>query len=425
MNLSWSVTLFWAAAAASVAIALVFVLPPLLRKKEVAAKAARRDVNIAVYRDQMKEMETDLANGLLSEEQFQAGKLELETRLAEDALAKEDAAVAPVVSRRLGFTLAGVLPVAAFGLYFWLGNPAALTAIADAQSNPAMAGASGERDIMKMIQQMEDQAKANPDDGEVWEMLAKTYALVERWPEALQAYEKAFKLLPAKPSVMSGYAEALALTNNRVLQGQPMELIMLALKADPDDKKGLELAGFNAYQKEDFVQTAHYLTRLHRLLSPESPYAQDILSMLKQAEHLAQAATGGMGNLANTPPATAGKVSAGQRVSIEGSIDIAPALKARLGSKDTLFLFARPGERGAPSAVIRGTVGTFPLEFSLDDSMAMSPGNILSQHKEVVLVARISASGNPMAQPGDFEGRVSGVKVGATGVKLVIDRVLP
>lgn len=425
MNLFWSVTLFWAAAAASVAVALAFVLPSLLRKKEVAVKAARRDVNIAVYRDQMKEIKIDLANGVLSEEQFQASKFELETRLAEDALAKEDAAMVPVVSRRLGFTLAGVLPAAAFGLYFWLGNPTALTAMADAQSNPAMAGASGERDIRKMMQQIEDLAKANPNDGKAWEMLAKTYALTERWPEALQAYEKAFKLLPAKPSVMTGYAEALAITRNRVLQGRPMELVMMALSADPDDKKGLELTGINAYQKENFVQAVHYLTRLHRLLSPESPYAQSILSMLKEAEHLAQAAMGGMGDITNTPPATGGKVSAGQRVSIDGSIDIAPALKSRLGSKDTIFLFARPGESGAPTAVIRGTVGTFPFEFSLADSMAMNPGNVLSQHKEVVLVARISPSGNPMAQPGDLEGRVSGVKVGATGVKLVIDRVLP
>jgi len=425
MNPFWSVTLFWAVAAASVAIAIAFVLPSLLRKKGVATKAARRDVNIAVYRDQMKEMNADLANGLLSEQQFQAGKLELETRLAEDVLSKEDAAVAPVVSRRLGFTLAGVLPVAAFGLYFWLGSPVALTAMADAQGNPAMSSEPGERDIMKMIQQIEDRAKANPNDGEAWEMLANAYALVERWPESLQAYETAFKLLSAKPSVMSGYAEALAITRNRMLQGRPMELVMMALKANPDDKKGLELAGINAYQKEDFVQAVHYLTRLHGLLSPESPYAQDILSTLKEAENLAQAAMGGLDNPANTPRAAEGKISAGQRVSIDGSIDISPALKARLGSKDTIFLFARPGESGPPSAAMRGTVDTFPFEFSLDDNMAMSPGNVLSQHKEVVLVARISPSGNPMAQPGDFEGRVSGVKVGAKGIKLVIDRVLP
>jgi cytochrome c-type biogenesis protein CcmH len=57
--------------------------------------------------------------------------------------------------------------------------------------------------------------------------------------------------------------------------------------------------------------------------------------------------------------------------------------------------------------------------------MAMNPGNVLSSHKEVMLVARVSKSGNPIAQPGDLEGKISGVKVGATGVKLVIDQVLP
>jgi cytochrome c-type biogenesis protein CcmH len=66
-----------------------------------------------------------------------------------------------------------------------------------------------------------------------------------------------------------------------------------------------------------------------------------------------------------------------------------------------------------------------PLAFRLDDSMAMMPGNLLSTQREVVLVARISASGNPIAQPGDLEGRLEGVRVGAEGVRLVIDRVLP
>jgi cytochrome c-type biogenesis protein CcmH len=70
-------------------------------------------------------------------------------------------------------------------------------------------------------------------------------------------------------------------------------------------------------------------------------------------------------------------------------------------------------------------MGQFPLSFSLDDSMAMNPTNTLSGHKEVVVLARISASGNPIAQPGDLEGRITGVAVGAKDVKLVIDRVLP
>lgn len=422
MNPFWSVTLFWAVAAASAAIALAFVLPSLLRKKTVDVKAARRDVNIAVYRDQMKEMEADLANGQLSEEQFQAGKLELETRLAEDALAEEDAAMAPVVSRRLGFTLAGVLPVAAFGLYFWLGNPVALTAMADAQGNPAMFGEPGEHDFMSMIRKVEERTQANPDDGEAWTMLAKSYAAIEQWPKALQAYEKAAGLLPRDASVLSGYAEALAITGNLVLMGKPMELVRQALEIDPEDMKALELAGINAFREGDFAQASAYLKRMHGLLPPESPYAQDILAAQQEAERLAQS---GVPGLSAPPPAADRTAPIAPGAAIRGSVDIAPALKPGLADTDVLFLFARPGPGGPPVAAIRASAGQLPMEFVLDDSTAMDPGNTLSRHGQVTLVARLSRSGNPTAQPGDLEGAVANVKVGATGVKIMIDQTRP
>jgi tetratricopeptide (TPR) repeat protein len=108
-------------------------------------------------------------------------------------------------------------------------------------------------------------------------MLAKTYSAVERWPEALQAYEKAIKLLPQDASVLSGYAEAIAITNNRVLAGKPMELVQKALEINPDDMKGLELSGIYAYQEKNFAQ-ASYFQKLYKLMPPESSYAQDILA---------------------------------------------------------------------------------------------------------------------------------------------------
>jgi cytochrome c-type biogenesis protein CcmH len=428
MNPFWTVSLFWIAAVVCVAIALAFVLPALLRSKAAAGKASRREVNIAVYRDQMNELEADRTNGLVSEEQFQIAKLELEARLADDALAL-DTTPEPgrVGSRKLGYTLAAVIPAAAFGLYFMMGSPESLMA-ADAQTGPAqaaMGGAPGEHDFMQMIQQVEEKTRTNPDDGEAWGMLAKTYAAMEQWPQALQAYEKAIKLLPDMPSIMTGYAEALAITNNRVLKGRPMELVLTALEADPDDMKGLELAGINAFQEENFAQAAYYFKRLHKLLPPESPYAQDVMEARKEAERLAHSAATGLDDLSNPPPAADSKPAAVEGARIVGSVDIAPALKSKLSSNDTVFLFARPGTSGAPVAAVRSTAGKLPLEFSLDDSMAMNPGNVLSRHKEVVLVARVSKSGNPIGQPGDFEGRISSVKVGATGVKLVIDQVLP
>lgn len=425
----WTVSLFWAAAVVCVLIALVFVLPALLRARAGADKAARRDVNIAVYRDQMKEMEADRANGLLSEAQFETAKLELEARLADDALSIDDTPEpGRVSSRRLGYTLGAVLPAAAFGLYFLLGNPASLIAIADAKTgaaHPDMAAAPGEHDFMTMVRQVEEKTRANPNDGEAWLMLAKTYAALERWPEALPAYEKAVKLLPQKASALSGYAEALAITNNRVLAGKPMELVNKALEIDAGDMKGLELAGIDAYQKENFAQASYFLKRLHKLMPPESPYAQDILAAQKEAERLVQTGLTGLDNLANPPPAADKTASIVPGATIKGSVDIAPALKSRLAATDVLFLFARPGESGPPVAAIRATAGKLPLEFELNDSMAMNPGNTLSLHKQVILVARVSKSGNPMAQAGDFEGTASNVKVGATGVKIMIDQTRP
>jgi len=423
LNPFWSVTLFWAATVVCVLIALAFVLPPLLRKRAGVAKAARRDINIAVYRDQLREMEVDRANGLLTDDQYQSGKVELEARLAEDALAPavQDATPRSAGGRKLGFALAGVIPAAAFGLYFWLGNPASLVAIAEAQANPeatAMA-APGSHDIMKMVRQVEEKTRNNPDDGQAWTMLAKTYAAMEKWPEAVKAYEKAMALLPDTPAIMTGYAEALAIANNRVLDGKPIELVHKALEKDPDDIKGLELAGIAAFQEKGFAKAAFYFKRLHKLLPAESPYAQDIDAARKEAERLAQQGMTGLDNLSDQGGAPTQAAAPG--ASIKGQVDIAPALKGKVKAQDVIFLFARGGEAGPPAAAIRAQAGSFPISFELNDGMAMNPQNRLSSHKTVTLTARIAKSGDIKGAAGDLEGTLSGVKVGSQGVKLVIN----
>lgn len=426
MNLFWSITLFWAAAAAAVALALAFVLPFLLRNSNIEqSKAARREINLAVYRDQMKDLNAELSNTQLSQDQFLASKLELETRAAEDALAHEERAATPVASRRLGFTLAAVLPAAAIGLYVWLGNPGALTVMAGGPNDPAIRAEPTEADILQIIQQIEARAQANPTDSQAWEALATANAMMARWPEALQAYQKAYELSPTKPSVLSGYAEALAMTSNLVLAGRPIELVNMALQTDPNDRKGLELAGIHAYQNEDFAQAVEFLDRLLRLMAPDTPYAQEIAKMRGEAQRLAQLSGGDQAAGARPPSTPDVQGTATQLASVTGSVDVASGLKPQVGDQSTIYLIARAGESGPPLAAARVAMGSFPLQFSLDDSMAMNPANKLSDHKEVVLVARISASGNPIAQPGDLEGRVMGVAVGAKDVKLVIDRVLP
>lgn len=429
MSPFWTVSLFWIAVAVGIVIALAFVLPPLLRTRAGQDKAARRDINIAVYRDQLKELEADLANGLLSDAQFESSKLELEARLADDALGRDNAPASNRSgSRPLGYSLAAVLPVAALGLYAWLGQPASLTAVAVApatSAQPGMAGATGEEDFMKLIRQVEDKARANPEDGEAWALLARSYAFVERWPEAVEAYETAMRLLPQDASVRSGYAEAMAITNNRVLTPQTMEWVRQALDLDPNDQKGLELAAIQAYQAGNFAEAGQYFKRLHALQPPDSTYAQEVLAAQQEAERLAGAGAAVGTPVARAPVAGAPAATSAPAATIRGRIDLSPALKSRLAETDVLFLFARSGAGGPPIAAIRATAGQLPLEFELDDSSAMTPGNALSQHKQVTLVARVSRSGEPAARSGDLEGQVADVVVGAQGVTLMIERVLP
>ncbi len=440
MNEFWAVALFLAVAVLAVALALAFVLPFLMRQRSAGPEAvARRDVNIALYRDQMKDLKAELSEAGLTPEQYQATKLELEIRAAEDALLPEDgppAAPTQAPSRKLGIALAALMPIAAFGMYFWLGNPAVLTAMANAPdaAQAAQAGQGGTEpspeEIAGMIQTIEARTRSHPDDGMAWEALAMANVLVARWPEAIQAYERALQLLPEKPSVLVGYAESLAMSANQVLTGRPIELVNKALQLDPTHTKGLELAVIHSYQTQNYTQAIAYIDRLGQQAPPGSPYAREVLAMRDDAQRRALALAGGAAAGAQAAVPTA--AAAGDRpapaaavASVAGQVQVAEALKPRIGAQATLFVLARAAGGGPPLAAMRVPVGAWPQPFKLDDSMAMIPGNVLSRHPSVVLVARISASGNPIAQPGDLEGRLDGVAVGAQGLTLVIDRVLP
>jgi cytochrome c-type biogenesis protein CcmH len=111
---------------------------------------------------------------------------------------------------------------------------------------------------------------------------------------------------------------------------------------------------------------------------------------------------------------------------VAGRVSLAPALASRAAPTDTVFIFARAAEGPrVPLAVLRRTVAELPIDFTLDDSMAMSPQFTLSKFPLVVVGARVSKSGNAVPQPGDLQGQAAPIKVGSKGIELVIDSVQP
>jgi cytochrome c-type biogenesis protein CcmH len=103
-------------------------------------------------------------------------------------------------------------------------------------------------------------------------------------------------------------------------------------------------------------------------------------------------------------------------------VSLGAALKGQVAPEDTVFIFARaPGGSRMPLAILRRKVADLPLEFQLDDSLAMSPAAKLSSATQVVVGARISRSGNAMPSPGDWQVISAPVALGAQGLNLEIN----
>jgi hypothetical protein len=113
--------------------------------------------------------------------------------------------------------------------------------------------------------------------------------------------------------------------------------------------------------------------------------------------------------------------------SLSGEVVLAAALAAKVSAGETLFIIAKSiNSPGAPVAVLRSTVGNWPMKFSLDDSLAMLPGRNLSSAGPVMIEARISRRGQPLPASGDLQGSVGPVKPSEHApLNILIDRVIP
>ncbi len=415
-----------------IAGALLFVLPPLLgRPASTAANANSAEVNLAVYRDQLHELDAELAAGSIEPAQYESARHDLEKRVIEDSrLAAEVApqAVQPLHGRWPALTVALLIPLLAIGLYLKLGTPAGLNPEA---ANPQEAAAENgpahsisPQQIEAMVTKLEQRLEKQPDDADGWSVLARSYAALQRYEESSTAYGRAIDLQPNNAQLLADYADTLAMANGRNLQGEPEKVIQRALKADPHNLKALALAGTVEYERQNYKGAVEYWDRILELVPPNSPIASSVAGSVKEARQLA-----GMPNppeqLTQAPAAR--RPEAAASAAVGGTVELASALKGKVSDGDTVFIFARaPGvKRGPPLAILRKSVKELPIAFTLDDSMSMAPMFKLSSVPQVIIGARISKSGNAMPSPGDLEGYAQPVNVGASGVKVTIDSVVP
>ncbi len=321
------------------------------------------------------------------------------------------------------------MPLLAGGLYAVLGNPAGL-------NPPKPQHKVSAAEIDDMVAKLEARL-AKEDNPQGWVMLARSYKMLERYDEAARAYGRAGSFIDNEPALLADYADILV-AGSGTFAGKPRELIAKALKLDPDHAHALWLSGTAAFESGQFNQAVSDWERLLAQFPPNSEEAQSVQGSIGEAKAKGGKSSGAAAT-AKDKPATAPKAEADRKVgattaptagtsgaTVKGNVELAAALKGKAAPTDTVMVIARPADGSRmPVAVLRVKASELPLQFTLDDALSMNPDQAISKYKEVSIEARISKSGMATPQPGDLLSAAQTVKVGAAGIRLVVDQVRP
>jgi hypothetical protein len=271
----------------------------------------------------------------------------------------------------------------------FLGGPAPGTGASAAQS-PAGSEATARAQLSAT--ELEKSVKHDPRDVEAWLALGRARRIAREFPQAVTAYEAALKLDSGNADAWADYADALASASGRSLLGKPAVAVGKAIAIDPTHLKGLWLAASLSLEQHEYREALATWQRLRAALPAGSPDASIIDDNIREAKQLAGTASEPMSKPGN----------ASSTAHIEGSVDLDAKLRKVVTQGMTLFVVAKPAQgRGPPYAVARLAVGSWPVHFTLDDSMAMLPGQNLSSVAAVMVEARVSLTGDAISHSGD------------------------
>ncbi|MGW8311156.1 MAG: c-type cytochrome biogenesis protein CcmI, partial [Thiogranum sp.] len=348
-------SVFWLLAVSMVVIALLFIMPPLLRKPRVVG-AESNAVNIRVIKDQLVELQADLASGKLDEAAFAEARHDLERELLNDIDGPAVQTAAPVEAgkgRWLGVVLVLLVPAMAIVIYQQIGAEGAIERIEAAQSGVRTASPVRQRhSIEEMVAKLAQRMQQDPGNLEGWMLLGRSYASMQRLDDAAAAYRHAMQIEPDNPDVLSSYADVLVGVNDGRFTDQVEQMLDKAVAANPQHIKSRWLRGHGKFSHADYSGAVDdWLIAMAGLPAGDENRAIIEGQIREARRRLGQpmddiVATGG------TEAATASAVGSSASVQLEVSLD--PALKDKAAPDDTVFIFAQAVQGPPmPLAVVR------------------------------------------------------------------------
>ena len=407
---------------------LAYVFAGLFRT-ESAAHADHEAFNVEIAKEALTRLREAKRSGQLDVEEFKRAKLEIETSLAEaisDNSSTSSAADSSGSTKRSTrgdrwpvFFLAPLLLVLVAFLYRQVGDIRVFDrAFLAANGTPGIAGtvanqsAQGQGSdklpsIEEMLPRLEAHLQDNPDDAQGWKLLGTTYLRLQRFDEAQTALSNAYAVTPDDVVVMLQLADVRAVLAKGAIPAESLELIDKALEQEPNNIQGNWLRGLASQQSGDSQRAIEHWQRILPLIKDDAESTAQLEAMIAEARHSTLAnssVTSDAGRASNIKPDDSSKTTdVGGDDSLSVAVTVGEELPNDLDPSTAVFVYAKAvAGPPMPLAVARLQLADLPATVSLDDSMAMVPTVKLSGFNDVVVGARISLTGNPIAQPGDW-----------------------
>jgi cytochrome c-type biogenesis protein CcmH len=312
--------------------------------------------------------------------------------------------------QRLSLLIAGcvaTIVVISLGLYAYQGRPGL----------PSGAGSGEPPDIEAMVSSLAARLENDPDDLSGWKMLGRSYMTMQNFAGAVDAYERALEIEESQNAqTLVDLGAALLARDQTGIAGRTSALFESALALEPNNPNALFYGGIAALNRGNTELAAERWEILLGLNPPE-----EIRGILEQrvAEWRGQPLPTQAAPQVEPQLAQSGPV-------VAANISVAPAITESLPADASVFIIARdPAQPSPPIAVTRRQLSELPTIVTLGDSESMIPGRNLSAFAEFEIVARVSVSGQPIAQSGDWFVSAIVKPAESNEVSLLIEQQVP
>ncbi len=401
-------TLFWIASVILVAVSVLLIALPFIKKKSNNDEQLRDELNKAFYKDRLEELEEETDEGLVEDQQELID--DLKQSLLDDIPNQKQKKQESSISAMAVLVPSTLLVIGlSYGLYFkfgasedvqqWQEVSANLPALSKKLMSPEGVALS-EDEMQDLTLALRTRLHYQPDDSTGWLLLGRIALANRDVGTAVGAMKKAYNLESDNPDVMLGYAQALMLSQDDTDQDKARRLLGQLVQQDYVDLRVFSLLAFDAYERKDYPAAVRYWSIMQQMIGPKDSRYEMLSRSIENAQKQ-------MGQQVGTGKSVSVTISLGDAVNADPNSSLIVSVHTADGSP-------------MPVAAARYPLGTFPRTVVLDDGNSMLEGRKLSSLESLMVRVRIDSDGNVATKQGDWFGESEAVRMGEP-VEVMID----